>query len=196
MSDDHDPTNPNRKLPAVRHRERRRPPEAPPAVAPEIEVQHGAEPAEAADNAPPAPPPPPPPAPLVDDGAAAYRLPPRKYQFKKGQSGNPKGRPKGARSLPALVDLALSQSITARIGGRAVRMTNREAMVLRYVDQAKNGDLKAFAMLLKLDPRAKHLELDSEAADAKAPISTEDQMLLAAFLKRSKVDDGDGEDRQ
>ena len=186
-SDPNDTQNPPpRQLPPVRHRERRPQvdPTLPPAVAAGLSNEAEPTPEQPKDMASPS-------ADIRDDGAAAYRQPPRKYQFKPGQSGNPRGRPKGARSLPTLVDMALSKPITAQIRGRSVKITAREAMVMRYVDQAMKGDLKAFAVLLKLDPRARHDEADEQAAEARSAVPDEDVALIASFLKRSKVDDGE-----
>lgn len=33
-----------------------------------------------------------------------YKKPPKKSQFKKGKSGNPKGRPKGSKNKPQYMD--------------------------------------------------------------------------------------------
>ena len=36
---------------------------------------------------------------MADDEKVGYRRPPKKSRFKPGQSGNPKGRPKGTKNL-------------------------------------------------------------------------------------------------
>jgi hypothetical protein len=115
-----------------------------------------------------------------------YKRPPREHQFKPGVSGNPRGRPKGSRSLSTLVDEALSQTVNVKIGGRTVRMSHREAMVKRYVEQALKGDHKSFTVLLKLDPRAR-----AEAVEEEAPIalSEEEQSLFLDYLKAQREDD-------
>ena len=181
LSDPNDTqTPPSQQLPPARHRVRR-PVEPPPSQPePKPPIASAPEPEATVERATP-----------IDDGGAAYRQPPRKYQFRPGQSGNPRGRPKGARSLPTLVDMALSKPIIAQVRGRTVKMTAREAMVMRYVEQAMKGDLKAFAVLLKLDPRAKHDEMDAQAVEGRSAVPDDDVALVASFLKRPKVDDGE-----
>jgi hypothetical protein len=51
--------------------------------------------------------------------AADYRKPPLHTRFKKGQSGNPRGRP--AKNLPALLAAALNEKISW--GWRSARHT-------------------------------------------------------------------------
>ena len=62
-------------------------------------------------------------------GKAGYKHPPVKNQFRKGQSGNPRGRRKGQRNLaPVLVEV-LSQTVTVRQEGKAQRMSKGEALI-------------------------------------------------------------------
>ena len=79
-----------------------------------------------------------------------YGKPPKATQFKKGQSGNPRGRPKGARSVAKLLDDALSQEVAVTTGGQTTRVTKREALILSLVTKAIKGDMRAAAQTLKL----------------------------------------------
>jgi hypothetical protein len=117
-----------------------------------------------------------------------YKKPPRHTQFKKGQIANPWGRPKGAKSLSTLVDEALSAQIDLTIGRRKIRTSKRDAMVKQYVDKALRGDMKAFAMLVKLDPKARLEEQGAAGPDALA--HPDDLAGVSGFLHRdSKPED-------
>jgi hypothetical protein len=62
-----------------------------------------------------------------------------KHKFKKGQSGNPKGRPK----LPDIKDVLAQYLADQKDGVNAL-----EAMILRLRQMAIGGDLKAMEMLM------------------------------------------------
>ncbi|PPB81352.1 hypothetical protein LV82_01399 [Albidovulum inexpectatum] len=87
------------------------------------------------------------------DYEVGYRKPPKHTRFRKGQSGNPKGRPKGARGLTASLKRELETKITIREGNRELRLTKGEAMAKRLTNDALTGDKKALLALLKLDPQ-------------------------------------------
>jgi hypothetical protein len=78
------------------------------------------------------------------DGPAAsgYGRPPQATRFKKGQSGNPRGRPRGRRrEIPH--DRILGQMVTIRESGRERRVTAAEAFLLRLAQQGLAGDSAA-----------------------------------------------------
>lgn len=68
--------------------------------------------------------------------------PPTETQFKKGSSGNPKGRPKNRhKSVP--YDAVLGQVVTIREDGRERRVTAAEAFVLQLTQKGLAGDSSA-----------------------------------------------------
>ena len=84
-----------------------------------------------------------------DDDKAGYGKPPRSGQFKKGQSGNPRGRPKKSRNLTDMLQDVADSVIEIRKNGKSVRLTNLEAMVLQLTQKALGGDIRAFSQLLR-----------------------------------------------
>ena len=79
-----------------------------------------------------------------DDGYdVGYGKPPRGTQFKKGQSGNPKGRPKGAKSFKTLVDEVLNEKVTIVVNGKPRKVTKKKALARQAVHSAlRDNDLK------------------------------------------------------
>lgn len=80
-----------------------------------------------------------------------YKKPPRKTRFKKGKSGNPKGRPKRSRNTVTLLNEELDQPISIQENGKTITVTKREAIIKRMVHSALNADHKAIATVLNID---------------------------------------------
>jgi hypothetical protein len=71
-----------------------------------------------------------------------YASPPQAHQFKKGQSGNPQGRPKGLKTEGAILRELLNEKVD--IGqGRKKRVTAFEAILRGFVEEALKGDKKS-----------------------------------------------------
>jgi hypothetical protein len=73
--------------------------------------------------------------------------PPRQYQFKPGQSGNPKGAKRKAPSivpdLKAGFERALKKTVTVKQGGKERKVTMGEAGIEQLVAQFAKGDHRA-----------------------------------------------------
>jgi len=85
-----------------------------------------------------------------DDYKVGYGRPPQHTRFRKGQSGNPRGRPKGCKSFFSVLEAQLRQRVSVRRNGREISMALPDLMFARLFQQAVTGDLKAMALAVKL----------------------------------------------
>jgi hypothetical protein len=97
------------------------------------------------------------------DYKVGYKKPPRHTQFKPGQCGNPKGRPKKSVTLEETLTKELLASICIAQGGRRRRTSMLGAILKLYTHAAAKGDIKAAAMILNLFRSQKQTELDNLA---------------------------------
>lgn len=100
-----------------------------------------------------------------------YGKPPKETRFKKGQSGNPAGRPKGSKNnvdevskLTAMVLAVGDQRIMINEGGRRRQITMREAALRRLGGEAVAGKVRAAELYLKLQAAAAYERQQREAA--------------------------------
>ena len=111
--------------------------------------------------------------------AASYRRPPKETQFKKGQSGNPKGRPKGIRNLSAALTQILNENVTVKRRGRTITATKLEAAVRQLVDKAIDGDARVLAQLL-----AEIHKREAKAEEADDSLDSADRETIKALYAR------------
>lgn len=84
-----------------------------------------------------------------DDYEVGYGRPPRQHRFKPGVSGNPRGRPRGARSVETILDEQLAEKVPVKKGGKVRRLSKMELIVTQQVNKAVAGDSKAFDRVMK-----------------------------------------------
>jgi hypothetical protein len=72
-----------------------------------------------------------------------YRNPPLASRFRKGQSGNLKGRPRGRRREELPYEAVLGQEVIIRENGRERRVTAAEAFLLQLTKLGLDGDTVA-----------------------------------------------------
>jgi hypothetical protein len=85
------------------------------------------------------------------DYQVGYRKPPRHSRFRRGQSGNPRGRPKGSQSAARLARRILNEKIVIRENGKRRWITRREAMLKQLANKGVMGDLRSIREVLNLD---------------------------------------------
>jgi hypothetical protein len=106
--------------------------------------------------------------------------PPLHTRWKPGQSGNPKGRPKGSRPVGAILQEIIQQKVPVTEGGKTRRIPVLEVMLRRLAHDAMRSDQKAIKFLLSLiDRYAESPETTLQFRE----ILAEDEAILARYLR-------------
>jgi len=89
------------------------------------------------------------------DGTVGYKRPPVDRQFKDGQSGNPKGRPKGRKNLKTIFVEVLNKKVKLwdKNKNRTRTVPKLEAMIEVISNKALTGDARALATIVQIGER-------------------------------------------
>ena len=110
-----------------------------------------------------------------------YKKPPKANQFKKGQSGNRKGRPKGSRNLKTDLEAELAETILVSEGGSRKTMSKQRAMLKSLTAKALQGDSRAANTVLGL---VQKLLADENPGLSHEDLATDDRAILDAYEER------------
>lgn len=124
--------------------------------------------------------------------AVGYGKPPTDKQFKKGRSGNPKGRPQGAKNLGFYARKELGEMIEVTLNGETMRIPKAALIMKAHVAKAAKGDPRSADYVLKAEQRGEA----SESLEPKAqPLSEDDDMILERyFAARLRAAGGESDD--
>ena len=85
-----------------------------------------------------------------DPYEVGFGKPPKRTRFKKGRSGNPKGRPPRKPDVYSELTKVLREKVTITVDGQPEKVTVQQALLLRLRDQALRGELWAEKLLQKV----------------------------------------------
>jgi hypothetical protein len=115
-----------------------------------------------------------------------YRRPPVRTRFKSGQSGNPKGRPKGAKNFQTVIATELNGAVQVTENGKRKTITKRQVIGKQLVNGAAAGDPKAIALLLNA---TRVYEAEVAAQPAEMITRPEDRAVQTGILERLRAAD-------
>lgn len=140
--------------------------------------------------------------------AVGYGKPPKHTQFKKGTSGNKKGRPKGTKNFETLFQEEINQSIVITENGQRRRITKGKAIAKQLTNKAATGDLKAIQQTMHFsrelgdstrDPSQKPRPLKFELRVFEKDIATGERVrvkpMTSERLEEEEDDDVDVDDK-
>jgi hypothetical protein len=118
-----------------------------------------------------------------------YRNPPEQTRFKPGQSGNPKGRPKGSLNMATVLERVLREKVIINENGRRKVISKRQAACTQLVNKAASGDLKAVQILTVLERFTEERATQNTASNC----ATEevDARVLLGIVERMTATKGD-----
>lgn len=115
------------------------------------------------------------------DHKVGYRKPPETSRFKKGRSGNPKGRPKGSLNLATDLTAELGERITVREDGKPRRVSKQRALIKSLLAKALQGDVRAASALLALRVRESGEALEGQSQE----VDDRELLVVERFMPRA-----------
>ena len=119
------------------------------------------------------------------DYEVGYGKLPRHTRFTKGQSGNPRGRPPGAKNLRTLLSEALNETVIVAENGGRRKVTKRQAIITQLVNRSATADFRAIKILLDI---VRDIERQTEpTAPETSDFSEADEKVLEQIRARFSI---------
>ena len=116
------------------------------------------------------------------DYRVGYKKPPLHTRFRKGQSGNPRGRPRGSKNFSTLLADALNEPVVVTEDGKRRKISKRELGVRQLVNKFAMAEAQATKILLGLMQERDRLAAETSAE--RPSFGADDEKVIANLLKR------------
>lgn len=115
------------------------------------------------------------------DYETGYGKPPKASRFKKGKSGNPKGRPKGVKNFASYLDEMLKAKVNVQTDGVLKKLNTTQAALAQLRLKALKGNPRALEKLLDY---AERFCAEQDAKASEKTITREDQAIFETYKAR------------
>jgi hypothetical protein len=115
------------------------------------------------------------------DYEIGYGKPPVGRRFRKGQSGNPRGRPR--KDFSNLLVAALNEPVFVTTEGERRKITKSEAIVTQLVNKSTTADLRATKMLIDMLKEVEE-KVTAAALPRTAKLTPADREVVEQFIAR------------
>jgi hypothetical protein len=120
-----------------------------------------------------------------DEYAVGYGKPPKTTRFKKGQSGNPGGRPRKTGAPQVDVEALLNKPLTVVQNGKTRSMSSKEIMIRAHLKKAVNGScVRSMTYILELFEKHGAFELPDEKSGGLVTLPSTMPTQMAFLLLR------------
>jgi hypothetical protein len=121
------------------------------------------------------------------DYEVGYGKPPPHTRFVKGQSGNSRGRPRGAKNMKTLLSKALNELVVVTDNGGRRKVSKREAIITQLVNRSAKADFKAIQILLGM---IRDIESDTDPHSSDPTFTEADQQIIQRLQARFRGEKG------
>jgi hypothetical protein len=122
----------------------------------------------------------------LEDYKVGPGKPPKHTRFQPGQSGNPKGRPKGSQNVKTLFNKVGRESVRVKHNGRSRKLTKQQVIVHRFTNHAMTGPERAARDYLVV---SKAFEEPEEGELTSSAIPENHKMVVAEIVRRIRQGD-------
>ena len=119
---------------------------------------------------------------LSQSTKVGYGNPPEHTRFKTGQSGNPRGRPRGTLNMATVLERTLREKVVINENGRRKTITKLEAAIKQLTNKAASGELKALQLLAALVRSAEERAMKTVAPSS--GLDEADEKVFLGILER------------